>query len=172
MVNFDSHKEFRSKLGSGDCIFCCIGTTQNKVKGDKNAYRKVDFDIPVNAAKMGKDAGFKNYLLVSSVGANARSSNFYLQLKGEVEKKIAELNFASFHVFRPSILLGERKEFRLGEIIGKSVIQMISGLFLGNLRKYKGIKAADVAKAMIAAAKSHKKGMLTYHYNEMMKLEQ
>ncbi|MBA4139442.1 MAG: NAD(P)H-binding protein, partial [Segetibacter sp.] len=114
IVNFDNLADFRAKLGSGDCIFCCIGTTQKQVKGDKTAYRKVDFDIPVNAAKMGKDAGFKKYLLVSSVGAKASARNFYLKLKGEVEKAIAEQHFESFHVFRPSMLLGDRKEVRLG----------------------------------------------------------
>ena len=171
VVNFDDLAEFRNKLGSGDCIFCCIGTTQKKVKGDKNAYRKVDLDIAFNAAQMGKDAGFTSYLLVSAVGANINSSNFYLRLKGEVEKKIAALNYAGFHAFRPGILLGERREFRLGEVIGKGVIQMISGLFLGNLRKYRGIQAADVAKAMIAAAKSDEKGMFVHHYEDMLKLE-
>src|SRR4051794_36046383 len=75
LVNFDKLPEYRSKLRRGDCIFCCIGTTQKKVKGDKDAYRKIDFDIPVNAAKMGIDAGFTSYMLMSSVGANATSSN-------------------------------------------------------------------------------------------------
>jgi len=169
IVNFDNLVEYRSKLGQGDCIFCCIGTTQKKVKGDKNKYRKIDVDIPVNAAKMGKDAGFTGYLLVSAVGANSHAANFYLRLKGEVEREIADLNFVSFHAFRPSILLGERKEFRLGEIIGKGVMKGISGLFFGNLKKYKGIDGADVAKAMVAAAKSNGKGMFVHHYEDMIK---
>jgi uncharacterized protein YbjT (DUF2867 family) len=169
IVNFDNLVEYRSKLGKGDCIFCCIGTTQKKVKGDKIKYRKIDIDIPVNAAKMAKDAGFTNYLLVSAAGANAHVSNFYLRLKGEVEKEIAALNFVSFHAFRPGILLGDRKEFRLGETIGKGVMQAISGLLIGNLKKYKGIEGADVAKAMIAAAKSDGTGMFVHHYQDMMK---
>ena len=169
IVNFDNLAEYRHKLGRGDCIFCCIGTTQKKVKGDKNAYRKIDVDIPVNAAKMGKDAGFTNYLLVSAVGADAHSKNFYLRLKGEVEREIADLKFKSFHAFRPSILLGERKEFRFAELLGKGVMQGLSSLFIGNLKKYKGIEGANVARAMVAAAKSDGKGMYVHHYGDIIK---
>lgn len=170
IVNFDNLAEYRSKLGKGDCIFCCIGTTQKKVNGDKNKYRNIDVDIAVNAAKMGKDAGFTKYSLVSAVGANAHSANFYLRLKGEVETEIAATNFDSLHVFRPGVLLGKRKEFRLVEIIAKGVMQIISGLFVGKLKKYKAIEASDVAKAMVAAAKSDEKGMFVHHYGDMMKV--
>jgi uncharacterized protein YbjT (DUF2867 family) len=169
IVNFNNLVEFREKLGKGDCIFCCIGTTQKQVKGDKAAYRKVDFDIPLNAAKMAKDAGFKNYLLVSAVGANVSSNNFYLRLKGEVEKAISEQQFESFHVFRPSILLGKRKELRPAELIGKGIMQALSFAFIGGFKKYKGIDAKDVAKAMIAASKSSVKGMAIHHYEDMVR---
>lgn len=170
-VNFDNLAEYRSKLGKGDCIFCCIGTTQEKVNGDKNKYRSIDLNIPVNAAEMGKNAGFIKYLLVSSVGANARAANFYLQLKGETENEIAAINFDSFHVFRPGFLLGKRKEFRLIEIIAKGVMPIISGLFFGKSEKFKAIEASDVAKAMVAAAKSDGKGMFVHHYPDMMKIK-
>lgn len=169
IVDFDNHVEYQSKLGSGDCIFCCIGTTNSKVKGDKTAYRKIDFDIPVNAAKMGKEAGFTNYLLVSAVGANAGSSNFYLRLKGEVEAEIARMNFQSFHAFRPSMLLGNRKEFRFAESIAKKVMSALSVLFVGRLKKYKGIGDLVVAKAMVASAKLGKKGIFVHHYEDMVK---
>jgi len=168
IVNFDNLADFREKLGKGDCVFCCIGTTQKQVKGDKTAYRKVDYDIPVNAAKMAQHAGFKNYLLVSAVGASVSSNNFYLKLKGEVEKAIAEQRFESFHVFRPSMLLGKRKELRPAELIGKGIMQTLSFIFVGGLKKYKGIHAVDVAKAMIAASKSSIKGMVVHHYEDMV----
>jgi uncharacterized protein YbjT (DUF2867 family) len=118
---------------------------------------------------MGKDAGFTNYLLVSAVGADAHSKNFYLRLKGEVEREIADLKFKSFHAFRPSILLGERKEFRLAELLGKGVMQGLSSLFIGNLKKYKGIEGENVARAMVAAAKSDGKGMYVHHYDDIIK---
>lgn len=150
-------------------FFVVSARRKKKVKGDKASYRKIDVDIPVNAAKMAKDAGYTNYLLVSAVGANAQAANFYLRLKGEVEKEIIAINFNSFHVFRPGILLGDRQEFRLGERIGKVVMQTISGFLLGNLQKYKGIDVAVVARAMAAAAKSGGKGMFTHHYQDMIK---
>lgn len=172
IVNFDNLTDLRAKLGSGDCIFCCIGTTQKQVKGDKAAYHKIDYDIPVNAAKMGKDAGFKKYLLVSSVGANASSRNFYLTLKGEVEKAIAEQHYESFHVLRPGVLIGKREELRLGELIAKGVISAVPFLLTGSLKKYRGIDAANVAKAMVAASKLNVKGMVIHHYKDMMKMIQ
>lgn len=171
VTDFNNPAEYRNKLGEGNCIFCCIGTTQKKVSGNKNKYRSIDVDIPVNAARMGKDAGFTKYLLVSAVGANAHASNFYLKLKGEVENEIAAIHFDSFHVFRPSVLLGKRKEFRLAEIIAKGAMQIISGLFVGKFKKLKGIEASDVAKTMVAAAKSDRKGMFKHHYEEMINVQ-
>ncbi|MDB5191637.1 MAG: Semialdehyde dehydrogenase - binding protein [Segetibacter sp.] len=170
VVDFGDLVEYRSKLGKGECIFCCIGTTQSKVKGDKTAYRKIDYDIPVNAARIGKEAGFKKYLLVSSVGASDKSSNFYLKVKGEVESSISDLGYDSFHVFRPSILLGDRKEFRLGELVGKRVMRALSFIMVGSLKKYKGIEAGDVAQAMVAAAKTDRRGIEIYEYDEMKRL--
>ena len=127
IIDFDNPHDFRAHLGTGDCIFCCIGTTMKRVGGDKIAYRKVDYDIAVNAAKFGEDAGFTTYVLVSSVGANAAASNFYLRLKGEVERAIRSIGFKSLHVFQPSMLLGNRAEYRFGETILQGSIQ--SGIF-------------------------------------------
>ncbi len=81
IVNFNDLNDFKQKLGTGHTIFCCIGTTQKKVKGDKEAYKKVDFDIPVNAAQIGIEKGFKKYLLVSAIGANENSSKFLYTIK-------------------------------------------------------------------------------------------
>lgn len=168
VVDFQNITDFKNKLGTGDCIFCCIGTTKDKVKGDKNAYRKIDFDIPVTAARLGKEACFNTYLLVSAVGANEQAGNFYLKLKGEVEKQIKAINFRSFYAFRPSILIGRRDEFRLGETVGKIVMQALSIFLIGPLSKYKGINAAQVAEAMKNEAKSSLDGSFVLHYNEMI----
>lgn len=170
VVNFDDLADVKNAIGYGDCIFCCIGTTRQKVNGDMNVYKKVDVEIPANVAKMASDAGFSSFLLVSAVGANANTGNFYLKMKGEVEKAIAALPFTSFHVFRPSILYGDRKEFRLGELIGKGLMKVISNFFWGGLTKYSGIDAKNVAKAMSLAAKSDNKGMVVHHYTDMLRL--
>lgn len=170
MADFNNVNDYGSRLGDGDCIFCCIGTTQQKVKGDKEAYRKVDYDIAVNAARAGWVQGFKKFLLVSSVGANARSSNFYLKLKGDIEKDIASLSFESIHIFQPSMLLGKRNEFRFGEQIGKGLMKPLSFLFIGLMHKFKPIQASDVARAMVAAAKEDSRGVKIYTYREIMPL--
>jgi uncharacterized protein YbjT (DUF2867 family) len=167
LVDFDNLEDYTNKVGKGDCIFCCVGTTNKKVHGDNIAYRKVDLEIPVKAGKISRNAGFTSYLLVSAVGANADARNFYLKLKGTVEKEIELLQFPSFQIFRPSILLGKRKEFRLGEIIGKRVMQAFAVLFVGGLNKYKGIESSVVAKAMVVAAKSADRGIFVHHYKEM-----
>jgi uncharacterized protein YbjT (DUF2867 family) len=170
IVDFKNLQDYEKKLGNGDCIFCCIGTTQAKVKGDKKLYREIDFNIAVDAAKIAIEAGFTKYLLVSSVGANASAKNFYLKLKGEVENAIASVGFKSFHVFRPSMLIGKRKELRLVEAIAQPVMAAVSIFLKGALGKYKAIKSEAVAKAMITAAKSNRLGKTVYHYEEIMDL--
>ena len=172
IVAFDDYHDLKEKIASGHSVFCCIGTTQKKVKGDKTAYRKVDYNIPVNAANAAIENGFKKFLLVSSVGANKNSGNFYLRLKGEVEDSISKLEFESIHFFRPSILLGDRKEFRPGEKIAQGSMKLLSFLFAGSLKKYKPIQSSDVAKAMVAASKQQKKGVHVYEYKEIMEILQ
>ncbi len=150
--NLEKHKD--SILG-GDCFFC-IGTTR-KDTPDKNEYRRVEYNIPVDVAKISKLNSVKVFIYVSSLGANPNSSSSYLKNKGQVEKELNNLNFPKLAVIRPSILLGNRKVFRLGERIGIFVMQALSIFFLGNLKKYKPIQAQNVAKAMVAIAQNHNK---------------
>lgn len=164
ITDFSDYNIYRKNLGTGDCIFSCIGTTNANVKGDKLLYRSIDFDIPVNAARFGKEAGFKQFLLVSAIGADARSRIFYSRLKGEVEEMIAGYKFKSFHVFRPSFLLGRKQGERTGESIVSNLFRVFSFLVPS---KYKAINGATVAKAMLTAAKEGKEGLSVYYYNEM-----
>src|SRR5882724_10182847 len=97
-----------------DDLFCALGTTIGKA-GSQAAFRQVDFEYPLAAAKLALQAGTKRFVLVSSVGADARSKNFYLRTKGELEQAVSALGFQSVHIFRPSLLLGKREEFRVGE---------------------------------------------------------
>ncbi|HEY8688506.1 MAG TPA: NAD(P)H-binding protein [Chitinophagaceae bacterium] len=170
IVNFNNINDYTKRFGKGDIIFCCVGTTQKKVKGDKVAYEKVDHDIPVNAAQIGIDNGFKKFLVVSSIGANLISGNFYLRLKGEMEKDIKQFPFKSISIFRPSMLLGKRNESRPGEKAGQIFMQAISFLFFGRFKKYHSVKAVDVAKAMIAQSKKDDPGIHIVEYPEMKKL--
>jgi uncharacterized protein YbjT (DUF2867 family) len=170
IVNFQDEKDIAAKIDIGDVIFCCIGTTRKKVKGDKTEYRKVDYDIPIITARLGVQHGYSQFLLVSAIGANPAAANFYLQLKGCVEEDITALPFESIHIFRPSVLLGKRKEFRLGERIAGVMIRAASFLLAGGWRKYKPITGEQVARAMVAAANKEISGIHLYEYNDMQKL--
>lgn len=170
ITDFDDHDNFHSALGKGDAIFCCTGTTMEKVKGDKILYRRIDFDIPVHAAQWGIDNGFSQFLVVSAIGANEKSSNFYLHLKGSMEAAIHALPYASLHIFRPSLLLGDREEIRKGEKLAKSIMPVLSFMLAGSLKKYRAIEALDVARAMLAAAQSGKTGINVHEYTQMKML--
>ena len=170
LTDFDDPNDIQSKLGTGDCIFSCIGTTQKAVHNDEALYWKIDHDIPVHTATLGKAAGFHTFLLVSSVGANATTTNFYLQLKGIVEKDILAANYRSTHIFRPSLLLGKREEKRFGEGVFQTIMRPFSPVMVGSLQKYKPIDAEDIARAMIAAANQQEPGNHIYEYKEIMQL--
>ena len=170
IVNFSDMNDYKEKFGEGDIIFCCIGTTQKKVQGDKEAYKKVDYDIPVNAARIGISRGYKKYVLVSAIGANESSSNFYLQLKGKTENAIKEFSFRSISIFRPAQLLGKRNEYRPAEKFLQPVTRFISLFLFGSLKKYRSIQAKDVAKAMVKESKQNNPGVHYFEYTQIMQL--
>lgn len=167
LVDFSDAESFRLALEGSDVVFCAIGTTQKKVKGDKEAYRKVDYDITVNAARFCKLNGCETFVFVSSVGANSKSNNFYLKLKGEIEEAVKAVGLKSVNIMRPSVLLGDRKEFRLGEKISKGLMSAFSFLIPS---KYKPVHGRDVAKAMVASAKKKDERVSVCEYNEIKQL--
>ena len=167
LVDFADADSLLVDLEDSDTVFCAIGTTLKKVKGNKDAYRKVDYDIPVNIARFCKIMNCKKYILVSAVGADSKSRNFYLKLKGEVEDILKKVGLESTYLMRPSILLGPRNEFRFGERITIPLMKKISFLLPS---KYKPIEARDVARAMLAAAKKPEKGFFVCEYKEMKRL--
>ncbi len=146
-TDFNNLESINNLIVGEDCFFC-IGTTQ-KDTPDKNEYRKVEYDIPVKIAQMAKSNSVNSFFYVSSMGANPNSSSFYLKNKGQVEEELKKINFLKLAIIRPSILIGNRKVFRIGERIGIFVMKSLSIFFLGNLRKYKPIKVEKVVKAII-----------------------
>ena len=172
LVDFNDYESLKLAIDGSDVLFCLVGTTQKKVKGDTDLYRKIDFDIPVKAARMCKETGCEKFIIITSVGADSKSKNFYLRLKGEVEDAIANSGLESIHIMQPSILLGERKEARTGERIGKAVMNGVSFLLIGALRKYKPLHGWNVARAMINVSKNNIKGIHRYGYNEIKNLSQ
>ena len=143
--NLENHKE---DIIGDDCFFC-IGTTK-KNSPDKNEYRRVELDVPKEIAQIAKSNSVNSFVFVSSGYADPKSSGDYLKFKGEVEEELKKLNFPKLGIMRPSFLLGDRKEKRVGEKIGIFVFKLLSPLFLGPLKKMKPIHSATVAKAMIA----------------------
>lgn len=149
-------------------VICCVGTTMAKA-GSKEAFRKVDFDIPVDLAKWCKQRASK-FILMSSVGANAGSGNFYLKVKGETEEAVKEAFRGPVFILRPSMLIGPRKEKRLGERLGIVGAKIFSPLLGGSLSLYKGIHVSNVAAAMVRIATNDNIQPNVFHYNEIMKL--
>jgi len=136
-----------------DTLFCCLGTTI-KTAGSKEAFRFVDYELPLKAGKLFKQMGGKHYLLISALGANSVSPFFYNQVKGEIERDLKELDLPKITICRPSLLLGERQESRTLEGIGQKLIPLANSFLKGKLQKYQGIDAIEVAKAMLNEAKS------------------
>lgn len=156
VVDFDNLKEFAADLVADD-IFCCLGTTIKKA-GSKDAFYKVDYTYVAQLAEITAQKGASQFLVVSAMGADAGSLFFYNKVKGEMEQHVKEQPFTAVHVFRPSLLLGEREEHRTGEEFASKIMRPLSGLMVGPLEKYKPIEAETVAKAMVYAASQDERG--------------
>jgi len=145
--NLENHKE---DIKGDDCFFC-IGTTK-KNSPDKSEYRRVELEIPKQIAQIAKSNSVNYFVFVSSGYADPKSSGDYLKFKGEVEEELKRLDFPKLGIMRPSFLLGDRKEKRVGEKIGVFIFKLLSPLLLGPLKKMKPIHSETVAKAMIRTA--------------------
>jgi uncharacterized protein YbjT (DUF2867 family) len=149
-----------------DDIFIALGTTKKNTP-DKKEYYQVDHDYPVLAAKMARENGAKSVFIVSAVGANAGSGIFYIKTKGETERDIIALNFDHTHIFRPSMLTGNRKESRPLEKILIKIWPVINALFIRKLNKYRGITGKEVARAMNNAGKNQLEKVKVYYWKDM-----
>ncbi|MDB2441819.1 NAD(P)H-binding protein [Candidatus Pelagibacter bacterium] len=149
-TNFNNLQNHKEDIKGDDCFFC-IGTTKQN-SPDKNEYRRVELDMPKEIAQIAKLNSVNSFVFVSSGYADPKSSGDYLKFKGEVEEELKKLNFPKLGIMRPSFLLGDRKEKRIGEKIGIFIFKLLSPLFLGPIKKMKPIHSATVAKAMIRTA--------------------
>ena len=167
VIDFEDVSSISNSITGSEAVFVSIGTTMSKVNGDKIKYKSVDFDIIFNIANACKQKNINQFIYVSSLGANANSSNFYLRLKGEIDEAVAKLNLNSTYIFRPSILLGKRNESRPGEKIMQFVMPLLDFMIPSNS---KAIKAEDVAKSMLNTIKNYKSGLHIYQYNQIKEL--
>jgi len=158
MVDFDRLGDHEDVMAV-DHVYCALGTTI-KIAGSQAAFRRVDHDYPVDVARMTRAAGARHYLLVSALGADPGSRVFYNRVKGDVERDVAKLGWPSLTIARPSLLLGQRSETRLGEEIGKRLAFLTP-------RKWKPIHARKVAAALVRAAKEEREGTRILESAEM-----
>src|SRR5881296_2443611 len=153
-------------LPHADDVFCCLGTTIRQA-GSQAAFRRVDYEFVVALARAGLRLGATQFLLVSAIGADPESHVFYSRVKGETEAAIRKLPYRAIQIFRPSLLLGERPEFRLGERIAMLGAPVMPALLFGRLRRYRPIQAATVARAMVRIAREAPRGPNVFEYDAM-----
>lgn len=166
--DFHSLPKLKGELVGQD-VFLTLGTTRAKTP-DQKEYYQIDHDYPVLAAKLSKENGASAVFLVTAVGANAKSSAFYIRTKGEVERDVIALNFPHTHIFRPSMIMGNRAEHRPLEKIFVPVFSCINPVLIGGLSRYRGIDGKDIASAMIRAAQTPSEKVKIYHWEEMARL--
>lgn len=165
IINFDEIEKHTS-IFKADDIFCCLGIIIAKAGSQENFY-KVDHTYTYKSAQFALQNGASQIVLISSVGADKNSANFYLRTKGQIENDLIQLAYPKTIIVRPSMLLGDRKEFRLGEMIGKAAMQGFSCLMLGPLQKYKPIQDIVVAKAMLKFSQSNTEKVKIAEYDEL-----
>lgn len=160
IVDFDHLDQYQEIFAVND-VFCAMGTTIKKAK-TKEAMWKIDVDYPVAIARLASSQGAKKFLLVSSMNADPGSPIFYPKMKGKLEEEIKQIPFEATAIFRPSLLLGERDEFRFGESAAAAIFTKVPFLFNGPFKKYKAIEGRKVASAMYHVAQKDAPGLTIY----------
>lgn len=156
-VEYDHLSELKNQL-IADVVFCCLGTTMKKA-GSKEQFHRVDFVYPYELARLSKENGSGQFNIITASGANSGSTFYYNRVKGEIENALGKLDIPSINIFRPSLLLGDRDENRMGEKIGAVIAKVINPLLLGGLKKYRAIQAETVARAMVHISLEGRKGV-------------
>ncbi|MEQ8351756.1 MAG: SDR family oxidoreductase [Leptospiraceae bacterium] len=142
-IDFQNEESYPDFQGP---VYCCLGTTMKKA-GSREAFEQVDYHYPMNLARkcVKKDLPFH---VITALGSNDRSSIYYNRVKGKLEMDLQSLGLSSLHIYRPSLLLGPRKESRAGESLGALAAGVLNPFLIGPVRKYRGIQARDVARCM------------------------
>ncbi|UOQ97257.1 NAD(P)H-binding protein [Hymenobacter sp. 5317J-9] len=164
-TELDQLEDVRLKLIADD-VFCCLGTTMAQA-GSKEVFYKVDFLYVVKLAAVATANFASQFMVVSSMGADAESRIYYSRVKGEMEAAVRQTPFRAIHIFRPSLLLGERARPRLGERLGAAVLALLRPLLRGPLLKYRPVTGTTVAAAMLRAAEEDGGGVRVHESNEL-----
>lgn len=165
ILNFttlDAHAD----LLKADVFVCCLGTTIKKAKS-REAFREVDYELVMNFARLAEKCQAKKFLVISAMGADPQSNIFYNRVKGEMERDLRLLKIPQIEIFRPSLILGERKEQRTAEIWAQRMSPYFNRILVGPLQKYRAIKATDIAKAMAIAILNFQPGIHVYESDQI-----
>jgi uncharacterized protein YbjT (DUF2867 family) len=166
-VNFDALELSSELLSDVKDMYICLGTTIKKA-GSKEAFQKVDIQYCIDVAREAEKNGVRNLSIITSVGSDPKSSNFYLKTKGLIEEQISDLNFDSISIHRPGLLIGSRKEMRAGESLGQMIYPFLVNPFLvGHLTKYKSVEAEVLAKALMRLS-GFKQGINFYYFDDFV----
>lgn len=168
VVDYNELDHYRDQMKADD-VFCCLGTTIKQAGTQENMI-EIDVIYPLRVAQIAYVQGAKQFVVISSMGADAKSSIFYTRIKGELEQRLQGIGYSSLSMIRPSLLLGQRRDSRSGEQIGAVVSQALSFLMVGPLRKYRGIQASAVARAMYRIAQTSKPGSHVYISDRLQRI--
>lgn len=157
-VDYDRLSDYKSEL-KADVVFCCLGAIM-KTAGSKEQFHKVDFTYAFELAKIAQENKCEQFNIITASGANSKSMFFYNRVKSEIEEAISQLDLTSVNIFRPSLLLGVRYEYRPGERIWGIAAKIINPLLFGKFKKYRAIQAEIVAGAMVKVSLENQKGIL------------
>lgn len=160
ITDFDKLDDYADYFNVDD-VYCCLGTTIKKA-GSQEAFKKVDYDYPLKMAELAKSHQVKNFLVITALGADSNSKVFYSRTKGQLQLHLKKTGLTALHIFQPSLLLGERQEFRLGEKAATVLSPVISKVLKGKMKKYKPVEARDVALTMYEVAQIERTGNYTY----------
>lgn len=165
LTDYEKLETYREAFRT-DAVYCCLGTTI-KTAGSKTAFRRVDLDYPVQAAGLAREEGVRWFAVISALGASESSLYFYNRTKGEMERRLRDTGLPSLYLFRPSLLLGDRKEQRTVESAAAALSRALPFLWAGPMRRYKPVQAAAVAAAMRAAVREGPAGTHIYENREL-----
>lgn len=166
IADFNKLPQYAEAMAVDD-VYCCLGTTI-KQAGSQAAFRLVDQVYPTQLAEIAQKNGAKQFLIVTAMGASEKSLVFYNRVKGEVEAALTLMPYDAVQILRPSLLIGQRQQSRAGEGIAQTVFNLINPFMAGPLKKYRAISGKQVAKAMVAIAKSGSRGVNRYENDVLL----
>lgn len=168
VIDFDDMVNYSNEI-TGDAVFVCLGSTKKKTP-DKTLYWKIDHDYPMQLAQIAKQNNVEQFHLVSSIGADAKSDNFYLKMKGQTMADIETIGIKSLYIYQPSLITGARKEFRLIEKLATGIMKMIDPLLTGSWKRYRSIPAKNIAQAMVNRSLKNETGTFIYTTEKIKEL--